>query len=421
MNSKLIKNASLGDEYYKIKHSSGLTVFVYPKPEYSSVYAIFGTDYGSIDNEIAGKVIPEGTAHFLEHKLFESEEGDAFERFSETGADANAYTSFDKTCYLFSCASDFSKNLSILLDFVRNPYFTEETVRKEQGIIGQEIRMYQDNPGNRLFFSLLDGMYNVHPVKTDIAGTEESISHITADLLYDCYNTFYNPGNMVLAVCGNVTEKQVMEIVEKELHGVTGKKIERPHYNEPLEVKEKFKSESFEISMPLFAIGYKEPAFYPSKPLKDRLITSVYLEYIAGDMSPFYNRMVKEGLLNESFCYSDFSGNGFNASIFEGMSKDPEKVILELKKEIALVKEEGLSEKGFQQIRKMYYGKAIMAYNNIEGIANSLVASCFDGCNLFDEISILEGLTKKETEDALRRSLNEEYSSVSVILPKEEA
>lgn len=419
MKSETVRNASLGEEYRKIEHSSGLKVFVYPKPGYSSTYAIFGTDYGSIDNVLDGREIPEGTAHFLEHKLFESEEGDAFERFAETGADANAYTTFDKTCYLFSCSKEVEKNLSILMDFVRHPFFTEETVRKEQGIIGQEIRMYQDNPGTRLFYSLLDGMYSVHPVKTDIAGTEESISRITADLLYKCYDNFYNPGNMVLAVSGNVTPEQVMEIVDRELEGATGRKIERPHYNEPREVKERFKSETFEISMPLFALGYKEPAFYPSKPLKDRLITAVYLEYLAGDMSPFYERMLKEGLLNESFGYSDFSGNGFNAAIFEGISGDPEKVVKELKKEISEVKEKGLSEEGFQRIRKMYYGKAVMSYDNTEGIANSLVSACFDGSNLYDELSILERLTKEETEAALRKSLNDEYSTVSVILPRE--
>ena len=207
-------NALLGDSFFEIKHDTGLRIFVYPKKGYSTTYAVFGTNYGSIDTFIKtvgndATPIPEGTAHFLEHKLFESEELDAFERFAKTGANANAYTSFDKTCYLFSCSSNFSKNLEILLDFVQHPYFTQQTVEKEQGIIGQEIRMYQDEPSWQVLFNLLKLMYHKHPVKIDIAGTVESIAEITADTLYGCYNNFYNLNNMVLAVVGNTTVDEV--------------------------------------------------------------------------------------------------------------------------------------------------------------------------------------------------------------------
>ena len=199
---KEINNELLGDKYFEIDHKSGLKIFVYPKVNFSSSYAIFGTKYGSIDNCFkteGDKVyteVPEGIAHFLEHKLFESEELDAFARYAETGASANAYTTFDKTCYLFSCSANFSSSLEILLDFVTKPYFTPETVKKEQGIIGQEIKMTNDEPGWASLFTLLKAMYKHHPVQIDIAGTTESIAEITDELLYKCYNTFYSLNNM---------------------------------------------------------------------------------------------------------------------------------------------------------------------------------------------------------------------------------
>ncbi|NLL63652.1 MAG: insulinase family protein [Ruminococcaceae bacterium] len=215
-----IKNSLLGDLYYEIDHKSGLKIFVYPKVGYESSYAVFGTNYGSIDTFIKRQgedaiKIPEGTAHFLEHKLFESEEQDAFERFATTGASANAFTSFDKTCYLFSCSNKFAENLEILLDFVQHPYFTQETVEKEQGIIGQEIKMYQDVPSWQVLFNLFRCLFHNHPVKIDIAGTVESIAEISAELLYDCYNNFYNLDNMVLACAGNTTVEEVLSVVDR--------------------------------------------------------------------------------------------------------------------------------------------------------------------------------------------------------------
>ena len=167
--AKTITGKQVGDSYYRVEHPSGLTVLLYPKEHCSTTYAIFGTRYGSIDNcfqrsdEAGPESVPEGIAHYLEHKLFESEEGDAFERFSKTGASANAFTSFESTCYLFSTTDQVYQSLEILLDFVQSPYFTEETVRKEQGIIGQEIKMYDDDPQWRVMFNYLKAMYHSHP------------------------------------------------------------------------------------------------------------------------------------------------------------------------------------------------------------------------------------------------------------------
>ncbi len=203
MSVQEIKSQLTGDKYYKVKHKSGLNIYVYEKEGYNSTYAVFGTRYGSINTTFSSNggekmTVPDGIAHYLEHKLFECEDGDAFAKYAKTGANANAFTSFDKTCYLFSTTDNFKESLEILLDFVQRPYFTEETVAKEQGIIGQEIKMYDDSPEWRVMFNLLEIMYHNHPVKIDIAGTVESIAKITPELLYKCYNTFYNLTNMAL-------------------------------------------------------------------------------------------------------------------------------------------------------------------------------------------------------------------------------
>lgn len=424
-NVREISNLLLGDSYYEIQHKSGLKIFVYPKEGYSTTYAVFGTNYGSIDTFIKktgedAVAIPEGTAHFLEHKLFESEELDAFERFAKTGANANAYTSFDKTCYLFSCSSNFKENLGILLDFVQHPYFTQKTVEKEQGIIGQEIRMYQDEPSWQVLFNLLKCLYHKHPVKIDIAGTVDSIAEITADMLYDCYNNFYNLGNMVLAVVGNTTVEEVLEVADANLEEKELVKIERADYSEPEEIVSDYFEEALAVSQPLFTLGFKESTKGEELTLKDKILTSLLLEYISGDTSPLYERLFNDGLINTGFGSEYFTGYGYRAVIFSGESRDPKAVSDAIKAEIRKVHAEGIREEDFERIRRMHYGRAIMDYNDVDGLANELVAATFEGYDLFDEIEIYKTLTLKDAEDRLKEQMHEEFSAMSVIIPKGE-
>lgn len=424
-NVREISNSLLGDSYYEIQHKSGLKIFVYPKDGYSTTYAVFGTNYGSIDTFIkkSGEdavAIPAGTAHFLEHKLFESEELDAFERFAKTGANANAYTSFDKTCYLFSCSSNFKENLGILLDFVQHPYFTQKTVEKEQGIIGQEIRMYQDEPSWQVLFNLLKCLYHKHPVKIDIAGTVDSIAEITADMLYDCYNNFYNLGNMVLAVVGNTTVEEVLEVADANLEAKELVKIERADYGEPEEIVSDYFEEALAVSQPLFTLGFKESTKGGELTLKDKILTSLLLEYISGDTSPLYERLFNDGLINTGFGSEYFTGYGYRAVIFSGESRDPKAVADAIKAEIRKVHKEGIREEDFERIRRMHYGRAIMDYNDVDGLANELVAATFEGYGLFDEIEIYKTLTLKDAEDRLKEQMHEEFSAMSVIIPKGE-
>ncbi len=410
----------LGDSYFEVKHESGLTILVYPKPGYSTSYAVIGTNYGSIDDAIKSEggeetVLPWGTAHFLEHKLFESEELDAFERFAETGAYANAYTSFDRTCYLFSCSSGFAKNLEILLDFVQHPYFTEETVQKEQGIIGQEIRMYLDEPGWQVLFNLLRALYQKHPIKIDIAGTEESISHITADLLYNCYEHFYNLHNMVLACAGNVTVDEVLEVCDRLLETRPDTGVVRPAKDEPADIVQKSIAQEFPVTIPSFSLGFKETHETPIRTIRERLLTDLLLDCIAGETSELYERLLRGGLIDGSFGYEYFAGPGYATVIFEGRSRDPEAVAEAIKAEVRKVRASGIDPEDFDRVRKMNYGQSVMGYNDIDGLANSLIGAYFNGAELFEELDLYGELTVEDANAQLQWQMDETYSALSVV------
>ncbi|MBR5753954.1 MAG: insulinase family protein [Clostridia bacterium] len=414
------RHERLGDSYFEVKHETGLTILVYPKPGYSTSYAVIGTNYGSIDDALKEEggtetVLPWGTAHFLEHKLFESEELDAFERFAETGASANAYTSFDRTCYLFSCSSDFAKNLEILLDFVQHPYFTQATVEKEQGIIGQEIRMYLDEPGWQVLFNLLRCLYHRHPVKIDIAGTEESIAQISADLLYDCYRHFYNLNNMVLACAGNVTVDDVLEVCDRLLEAKPAVSVERPDKEEPADIVQPYIAQEFPVTLPSFALGFKETHDTPNRTLRERMLTDLVLDCVAGETSPLYERLLREGLIDNGFGYEYFCGPGYATVIFEGRSRDPEAVARAVKAEIRALRETGIPPEEFDRVRKMNYGQSIMGYNDIDGLANSLIGAWLNGAGLFEELDLYPELTVENANAALQRQLREEYSALSVV------
>ena len=413
--------SDFGESYVRAEHSSGLTVYILEKPQYNSAYAIFGTKYGSIDNcfSVDGEKceVPEGIAHFLEHKLFESEDGDAFTKYAETGAYANAFTSFDKTCYLFSCSNRFYDNLGILLNFVQSPYFTEKTVQKEQGIIGQEITMYDDSPAWRVMFNMLRCMYKNHPVRIDIAGTVESISHISADLLYKCYNTFYNPGNMFICIAGNVETEKVLEIINKSIKTTEKKQIERIMPIEPAEVVTDYVEQSLEVAQPMFCFGYKENA--DRKPtVKERVCTGILLEMIAGDASPLYEELINEGLINDEFSFEYFTGEGYSAVIFEGESQNPKKVAEKIKQEIERLKTDGINKKLFSAVRCGMYGNAIRVFNSVEGIAMQFVDCAANGSGLFDEIKYLKSVTAEDVYKRLNL-LENDKTVLSVINPKE--
>lgn len=422
---KEIKSNALGEKYYEIDHKTGLKIYVFPKENYSSSYALFGTKYGSIDTRFKRSdsnewtVVPEGIAHFLEHKLFESEELDAFERYAKTGASANAYTSFDRTCYLFQCSDNFSENLKILLDFVQHPYFTEQTVQKEQGIIGQEITMYLDVAGWMSTFNLLRCLYAKHPVRIDIAGTVDSIAQITDKLLYDCYNTFYNLNNMALAVVGNVSVDEVLEVCDEYLIPSEPLSIERSFEDEPRDILKSYEEYHLAMSVPVFAFGYKEACNKPVQSFRDLIETTILLNIIAGDTSPLYQQLINQGLINSSFSKEYFIGYGYESVIFDGESNDPQAVANAIKAEIARLKKDGIDPELFESVRRSLYGKEIMEYNDIDSIANNLIYCDFNGYNMFDALDIYKSVTLDDIASRLANMFDEKYSALSVVKNKE--
>ena len=252
------EDKSIGERYYYTKHKSGLDIYVVPK-KFRTSYALFSTKYGAADNcfKLEGDKdfvkVPDGIAHFLEHKMFENEDGsDTFERFAKYGADANAFTSSEMTAYLFSCTSHYDENLEILLDYVTKPYFTPQTVAKEQGIIGQEIKMGEDNPSRARYYNTMEALYADSQIKINVAGTVESIAEITADLLYSCYRTFYNLSNMVLVTSGDITMEQVLAVADKVLPMQEEKKIVRCYNSEKAEVNKKRVKVQMAVSKPMF-------------------------------------------------------------------------------------------------------------------------------------------------------------------------
>lgn len=423
---KEIKSAALGEKYYEIDHKSGLKIYVMPKEGYSSSYAVFGTKYGSIDTKFKRSdsnewtVVPEGIAHFLEHKLFESEDLDAFARYAKTGASANAYTSFDKTCYLFQCSDNFEASLEILLDFVTHPYFTKETVEKEQGIIGQEITMYYDVAGWMSTFNLLRCLYKNHPVRIDIAGTVESIAEITDKLLYDCYNTFYNLHNMCLAVVGDVTPEQVLAVCDRMLETAQPLSIERSFEDEPREIVNNYCEYNLAMSVPVFSFGYKEECKNLTQDIRKIIEVAILLEILAGDTSALYNSMFEKGLINTSFSKEYFIGFGYEAITFDGESANPDEVAAEIKKAVAALKKNGITEEQFETARRSLYGREIMEYNDIDAIANSIIGAHFNGYSVFEAMDIYKTVTKEDVENRLSNMMQEEYSALSVVKNKDE-
>lgn len=418
-----IRNEKLKEQYYSFEHESGLKILLYPMKGYSSSYALFGTKLGSIDTvfktgeDTEYTTVPEGVAHFLEHKLFESEDGDAFTLFAKTGASANAFTSFEKTCYLFSATDRFEESLKSLLTFVQSPYFTQQTVEKEQGIIGQEIRMYEDNPGWRVFFNLLGALYIENPVRIDIAGTVESIAKIDADLLYKCYHTFYNLNNMVLAVAGNFDVDSALKVIEENLKPSKKVEVDQKIANEPEEIRTSRTVQVLSVSIPLFSIGFKEQVREGEELLRYQIASELLMEILFGEGSTLYRKMYDKGLVNQTFGCEVFAGRGYFANILEGESEHPDEVFRLVQEEVGRAKREGIGEENFERCKKSFYGRLVRGFNNVETVANGLVTSYFAGVDIYDNLKAVEEMDLAFVESVLRASFGEEKAALSIIEP----
>ena len=404
----------LQETLYHEELPNGLDVYVLPKKGFNKTFATFTTKYGSMDNHFIplgqkeAVRVPDGIAHFLEHKLFENEDGeDVFQQFSKQGASPNAFTSFTRTAYLFSSTMNIEKNLATLIDFVQDPFFSEKSVEKEKGIIEQEIKMYDDNPDWRNYFGLISSMYEYHPVKIDIAGTVESINKITKDLLYTCYETFYHPGNMVLFVVGNLNPDEIMKQIKENQAGKDFKeleKIERFFEAEPEEVHEKEKTIKMNVNTGKCLVGFKDkrPDKQGKDLLKHELSVQLLLELMFGQSSENYQKLYKEELIDDSFSF-DYSGEyGFGFSVIGGDSDQPDKLAERIKEMTEEFIEKDIDKEQMESIRKKKIGYFLRSLNSPEYIANQFTRYRFNNMDLFEVIPTLEALKEADLKTAMQ-------------------
>ena len=421
---QIIENTQVKEKLYTEKLDNGLTVMIVPKKGIRKKYVMWATHYGSIDNKfvVPGEEnvteVPDGIAHFLEHKMFEQENGtNSLDVLTALGVNANAYTTNNYTTYLFEATDNFYPALDELMDYVQNPYFTDENVEKEKGIIAQEIKMYDDYPDWVVYMNALKCMYRNNPVKIDIAGTVDSIYKIDKDILYKCYNTFYNPSNMVMCFSGDFEPEELIEeikkrLVEKPKQG----EIKRIYEEEPKEIVQKRIEQTMEVSMPLFVIGIKDKLPNESQDIiKKHIAIEILLNMIIGKSSSLYKELYEsELLISEPYLEYEFTPNYAHIAI-TGSSKDPDKVLEKIIQEIEKLKNNGLDLEHFERIKNMLYGNAVKEFNNVSDISRMFVSDYFKGVSSFDYLENYKLMTPEYSLEVLKEVFLKEQTVISII------
>lgn len=425
MELKKKENIHVGEALYYGKHSSGLNIYIMPRKGYSQNYAIFGTKYGSVDSEfiVPGEKeitkVPDGIAHYLEHKMFDMPDGsNVFDKFAVFGGNANAFTSFEMTAYLFSATGHVYENLGILLDYVQRPYFTPESVEKEQGIIGQEIKMYDDSASWRVFFNLLGCLYHNLPVTRDIAGTVESIAEITSDCLYKCYNTFYNLSNMTLFVTGDLDVEKTMEVIENNIlkNEPFTEEIKRIYPKEPNSICKKSVKQKLSVAKPIFMIGYKDnDVGYSGFGLMKKMIEmNILTAILFGKSSDIFKRLYDEGLINQSFGAEYSAQSEYAFTSIEGESEDPERVYEIIRTMLA---ETEIKKDDFERMKKVIWGDYVRSFNDIEGFAHSFLTMSFVDIDYFDYYKAYSEVTFEDVKNRFENHFKDELSVISIVEP----
>ena len=412
----------IGESVYSQRLPNGLEVRVVPKPGYAKKYAFFATRYGGMDTRFClnGKWLdtPAGIAHYLEHKMFDTKEGNALQELAKNGAEPNAFTSNAMTGYYFDSTDHFEENLEILLSFVSIPYFTEESVAKEQGIIGQEIRMIEDNPDWQIYTRMLESLYSSSPARASIAGTVESISHITAETLYDCHKAFYTPSNMILTVVGDADPVRVVDLARRILPREGGPIIPRDYGDEPETIAQAETSRTMEVSCPQFLAGFKcRPAEDGEDYMRLAVIGDIACDILLGDSSPLYLRLYDQGLINTSFGGSFEMMPGIAYLYAGGDSKDARTVAAEIQKEADRLVREGIDEAFYQQVTRAAFGSNLRGLNSFENIAVSLTEGYFHGYDPFRFPEVFDSITKEDVTAFLRDNIRGERMVLSEIVP----
>ncbi len=417
---QVIENLKVREKVYIEKLENGLTVMIIPKKGIQKKYMIWGTHYGSNESSfvVPGEQevtnVPNGVAHFLEHKLFEQENGtNSLDTLTALGVDANAYTTNDHTAYLFECTDNFYEAMDELMDYVQHPYFTDENVEKEKGIIGQEIMMYDDYPEWRVYLNAMQAMYHNNPVKIDIVGTIETISKIDKDILYKCYHTFYNPSNMTMVLCGDFEPEALLEEVKKRLIEVKPKgEIKREYPEEPEEIVQEKIEQKLEVSQALYAIGIKDTG---ECDVKKHIAMEILLNLIIGRSSNLYKELYNEGIIYAQPSLEYEFTNIYAHVLISGQANDPEELYKRFKKQVNKLKENGINKDDFERMKKMIYGGYVKEFNDVADIARMFLADHFKGINSFDYLEEIGGITAEYLEQILKDVFKEEKMVISIV------
>lgn len=415
----------MGETVFSARLDNGLTVYVDVKPSFQKSFAFFATDYGGMDMkfQLDGQWhdTPAGVAHFLEHKTFDTKDGNALQDLAANGASPNAFTSSAITGYYFESTEKFYENLKILLSFVSQPYYTQESVDKEQGIIGQEIRMIEDDPENQVYYAMLEGLYAHHPIRVSVAGTIESISHITADTLNLCHSAFYNPGNMVLCVAGNVDPERILDMAREILPKEGKGSIARDYGPDESAAAARSRTElKMEVSTPIFQLGWKmAPAPKGEEQFRQKLIAELACEALLGNSSPLYVRLYRDGLINSSFSYG-FDGYPSCAyAMAGGESTDPDAVAAAIADEAARIGREGVDADLFARLKKGLYGAKVRSLNSFENICVGMAQAYFAGYDMLRFPEVFEGISQADVEACIRTCFTPERAALAVVQPGE--
>ena len=415
----------IGEEVFRATLPNGLPVYIVPKKGFSRKYALFATRYGGMDMrfEKDGQWLdtPAGIAHYLEHKMFDTKEGNALQELAKNGAEPNAFTSNAITCYYFDATEKFYESLEILLSFVSVPYFTDESVQKEQGIIAQEIGMIEDNPEWQVYKQLMQALYHTSPARTPVAGSVESISHITAQTLYDCHKAFYTPANMCLVVVGDVKPERIIASANQILPAKSGPLIRRDYgAEEELTAAEHFVSAAMEVSMPTFLVGFKCPPQHGGEQQhRFTAIGELACDVLMGESSPLYARLYAEGLINGSFGAAFDLLPGASYVYAGGDSKDPQAVAEAILAEAQRLVSQGVNGDYYRRVVNANFGAALKALNSFESIAVSMAEGCFQGYDPYRFPEVYDSITVEDVLDFLRQNMTRDHMALSVITPKE--
>ena len=420
---QIIENSKVKEKVYIEKLENGLTVMIIPKKGVQKKYVIWGTNYGSNDSKfvVPGEEweteVPKGVAHFLEHKLFEQENGvNSLDALTALGVEANAYTTNDHTAYLFECTENFYPALDELMDYVQKPYFTDENVEKEKGIIGQEIMMYDDYPEWRVYLNTLEAMYHEHPVKLDITGTIETISEIDKEILYKCYNTFYNPSNMAMVICGDFEPEQLLEEIKKRLIPKKANgEIKRIYPEENGEIVKDKIEQTMDVSQPLFIIGIKDEIADIKERVRKHIAIEILLNMIIGKSSKLYKELYEQGILFVTPGLDYEFARGYAHILITGQSSDPEKVYEKFKQRVKEMLNTPIDSQEFNRIKKRIYGGFVKEYNDTADIARMFLADFFKEINSFDYLEEMTTINEQYVEQVLKDVFNDTKMVISVI------